>query len=300
MLVFLTGGTGWIGSAIIPDLLSHSHTVLALSRSDESDKKLSHLGATPHRGSIEDLDSLRSGAQQADGVIHCGRNWKDFQNSAELDAKAIQAIGEVIKGTKKPFIITSATMPLGNSEGRAWKEGDASNPSIKFTKSHLAHEASRKLKDDGVRSILVRLPPSVYGEGDTAFVPMIIGIAKTKGTSGYIGEGANRWPSVHRQDAVVLYRLALEASAAGTLAPGTVLHAVDENGTPFKELATLIGRKLDAPVVGVDKDEAEKQFGLLAMFIGVDNWCESEETKRVLGWKPSGAKWMETIERFYL
>ena len=280
MRVFVTGATGFIGSAIVPELINAGHQVLGLARSDAAAKSLAAAGAEAHRGDLEDLDSLRSAAGQVDGVIHCGfiHDFSNFAASCEVDRRAIEAMGAVMKGTDRPLIITSGTALV--SPGRVIDEDDM--PPADTPIPRIASEqAAMAMASQGVRTAVVRLSPSVHGQGDHGFVPMLIAVAREKGVSAYVGDGGNHWPAVHRLDAAVLYRLILEKGGAGVH-----YHGVAEEGVPFREIAAAIGRGLNIPVVSKTPAEAAEHFGWFAHFTGIDNRASSARTQATLGWQP--------------
>ena len=279
MQVFVTGATGWVGSAVVKELMAAGHRVLGLARSDPGADALKSTGALVHRGSLADLESLRSGARQSDAVIHTAFN-HDFSKFAENcaeDERAIEALGSVLEGSNRPLLVTSGVALL--SPGRTATEADAQPANSPVPrKSEAATEA---LVKRGVTASSIRLAPSVHGHGDHGFVPILIGIARATGVSAYIGDGLNRWPAVHRLDAARLYRLALERGAKGER-----FHAVAEEGVPFLEIAEVIGRRLNIPVVSKSPAEAAQHFGWFAMFAGIDAPASSARTRAELGWKP--------------
>lgn len=279
MKFFVTGATGFIGSAIVLELIEAGHQVLGLARSDAAEANVTSVGAQAHRGSLDDLDSLRSGAAASDGVIHTAfmHDFADFARAAQTDLHAIETIGAALEGSGRPFVVTSGILLLAML-GHLVTEEDVSDPAVPRVASENAAIA---LAERGVRSSVVRLPPSVHGEGDHGFVPTLITLARTKGVSAYPGDGSNRWPAVHRLDAAHLFRLALESAPAGSR-----LHGVTDEGVPVREIAGVIGRRLDVPVVSVPVEKAGDHFGFLENFFSLDSPASSTLTQQRLGWHP--------------
>jgi nucleoside-diphosphate-sugar epimerase len=289
MRVFVTGATGFIGSAVVQELLKHGHKVLGLARTDAAVGSLAAAGAEAHRGSLEDLDSLKRGASLTDGVIHLAfiHDFNNYGPAAEADRRAIETMGAVLAGSNKPLVVTSGTL-LIERKGPLATEEDKPTPNF----PRKSEEAAIALAAKGVLASTVRLPPSVHGEGDHGFVPMIINTAREKKVSAYLGDGQNRWPAVHRLDAAHLYRLVLEKGSAGAS-----YHAIGDEGVPTKEIAEAIGRGLNVPVVSKSGEDAASHFGWMARFFSLDGPASSKRTEQQLGWRPTQRGLIEDIEK---
>jgi nucleoside-diphosphate-sugar epimerase len=291
MRVFVTGASGWIGSAVVPELVEAGHQVLGLARSDASAAALTAAGAEVLRGTLDDLDTLRSAATASDGVIHLAFKHDvafsgGFQDAADADRRAVETFGEALAGSGRPFLIASGT--LGLVPGRVATErdglgpGSAAHPSGGPEIRRATALLTLSLASSGVRSSVVRLPPTVHGEGDHGFMATLVSIARDKGVSGYIGDGSNRWPAVHRFDAAHLFCLALDKAPAGS-----VLHAVADEGVPIHAIAEVIGRHLDLPVAAISPEDAAGHFAWLGGFVAMDSPASSELTRELLGWQPA-------------
>jgi len=278
MRVFVTGASGFVGSAVVHELIGAGHQVVGLARSDTSAAAIAAAGAEVLRGSLDDLDSLQSGAAAADGVIHCAfiHDFSNYAASAEADRRAIEALGAELAGSDRPFVVTSGSGGL--APGRLATEEDTV-PAGGF---RFSEEVGLSLASRGVRVSIMRLPTSVHGAGDHGFVPRLISIAREKGVSAYPGDGSNRWPAVHRIDAAHLYRLALEAAPAGSR-----LHPIGDEGVPTRAIAEVIGRHLNLPVVSVPAEQAGEHFGWLGAFFALDIPVSSRLTQQRFGWQPT-------------
>lgn len=280
MRIFVTGASGWIASAVVPELLSAGHQVLGLARSDAGAARVAALGADVQRGDLNDLDGLRSAAAASDGVVHLGYN-HDFSQmgaAAETDRAVIEAFGEVLAGSDRPLLIASGVLGLATDRPATEDDrpGTAGHPRIANAATALA------LADRGVRSIVVRFAPTVHGEGDYGFAKVLTGIAQAKGVSAYVGDGANVWPAVHRLDAGALVARAVDRAPAGA-----VLHAVAEPGVPAREIAEAIGRGLDLPVKSIPADQAVDHFGWIGPIFAANCPASSEKTQKLLDWHPT-------------
>jgi nucleoside-diphosphate-sugar epimerase len=288
MRIFVTGATGFVGSAIVNELIASGHQVLGLTRSDAGAEQLRAAGAEIHRGSLENIESLCEGARNADAVIHTAFNHdfsKFLQNCAD-DKNAILAMGAVLERSDRQMLVTSGLATI--AAGRVATEADKASPDF----PRLSETSAEAVASRGVRASAVRLAPSTHGTGDHGFVPHLINLAREKGASAYIGEGLNRWTGVHRFDAARLYRLALEKGVESG-----PYHAVDEEGIPFRQIAEVIGRRLGVPVVSKSGEEANDHFGWFARFAAMDVAASSARTKAALGWKPEQPGLLADIDR---
>lgn len=289
MRVLVTGASGFIGSAVVPELLQAGHEVVGLARSDSSAAAVRAAGAEVVRGDLTDLGVLRSAAAEADGVVHLAfiHDFSDFAESARVDRAAIDTFGDVLGGSDRPLVIASGC--LGVAPGRLATERDMPDPALNPRLAAAA--ATLALADQGVRSSIVRLAPSVHGRGDHGFVARLVDIARAHGVAGYPGDGTSRWPGIHRSDAATLFRLGLEKAPAGS-----VLHGTGEEGVQQRAIAEVIGRHLGVPVAAIADDAAPGHFGFLAGFLGLDSPVSNDLTRELLGWEPTGPGLLEDLD----
>ncbi|MER5547817.1 SDR family oxidoreductase [Streptomyces sp. NPDC002589] len=296
MRIFVTGASGWIGSALVPQLIEAGHQVVGLARSDASAAALTAAGAEVVRGTVDDLDVLRDAAAASDGVIHLAFKHDiafsgDFRGAAEADRRAVDTFGEALAGTDRPFVLASGL--AGLAPGRMATELDMPTHSDSpITIRAVTAKEVLGFSSRGIRSSVVRLSPTCHGDGDNGFMATLVAIARAKGVSGYIGDGANRWPAVHRFDAAQLFRLAAEQAPAGS-----VLHGVAEEGVAIRDVAEVIGRHLDVPVVSVAPEAAAEHFTWLADFIGLDFLAASSLTRELLDWTPTHPGLLEDLDK---
>ncbi|HXC56248.1 MAG TPA: SDR family oxidoreductase [Rhizomicrobium sp.] len=290
MRVFVTGAAGFIGSAVVQELIGAGHKVLGLARSDANAQALAVAGAEIHRGSLEDVESLKSGAAQCDGVIHTAfiHDFSKFAENGQVDKRAIEAMGEVLTG--KPLVVSSGTAMIAPGQ-LATEDMRSAHDALPRVSEQMAFGLAHK----GVRATAIRLAPAVHGTSAAGFragfVSYAAEVAREKGVSGYVGDGANRWNLVHRLDAAKLYRLALERGR-----PGSAYHAVGEEGIAVRDIAAAIGRKLNLPVRSIAPEKAGEHFGFLGMFLGLDLPVSSAQTQAELGWKPTGPGLLADLE----
>jgi nucleoside-diphosphate-sugar epimerase len=288
MRVFVTGGSGWIGSAVVPELIAAGHQVLGLARSDSSAAAIAAAGAEVLRGGLDDLDSLRAGAVSSDGVIHLAfiHDFTQFEASVQADALAIEMMGAALEGSGKALVIASGTPAL---PGRTVTERDEQPPGGPAAGRAANAQATLTMAGRGVRSSVVRLPRTVHGNGDHhGFIARLVGIARDKRVSGYVGDGSSRWPAVHVLDAAHLFRMAVEQAPAGS-----VLHGVADEGVPIREIAAVIGRNLNLPTASVPAEA----FGFLGQILAVDQPASSALTRDLLGWRPVQRGLIEDLDK---
>ena len=304
MRVFITGASGWIGSAVVPELIGAGHQVVGLARSDVSAAALAAAGAEVHRGTLDDLESLRNAAAASDGVIHLAFKHDiafsgGFQEAADADRRAVETFGEVLAGSDRPFVLASGTLGLAPGRLGTERDGHGQDPTTAALDRgpqtrHATAELVLCLASRGVRSSVVRLSPTNHGDGDHGFMASLVGIARDKGVSGYIGDGSSRWPAVHRLDSAHLFRLALERAPAGS-----TLHAVADEGVPIRDIAEVIGRHLHLRVVSIAPEDADEHFAWLAPFLALDSPASSALTRALLGWQPVQPGLIDDLEQGY-
>lgn len=289
MRIFVTGATGFVGSTVVAELKNAGHQVVGLARSEQGARSLIAAGAGVERGSLEDLESLRRGARNSDGVVHTAfiHDFSNYAASAEADRRAIEALGTALAGSGRPLVVTSGTLLLQRRSSLATEKDD---PVPNFPRK--SEEAGLAFASQGVRVSVIRLPPSVHGDGDHGFVPMLFAIAREKGVSAYLGDGLNHWPAVHRLDAARLYRLAVEKGVAGAR-----YHGIADEGVLFRDISRLIGQHLNVPLVSKSPEEAAGHFGWMSRFIGIDCPASSAQTQQQLGWRPVNASLIADIKR---
>ncbi len=300
MKVFVTGASGWIGSAVVPELLNAGHQVVGLARSDASAQRLRAAGAIVHHGDVDDPDGLATAAADSDGVIHLAFQhevaWSgNFAAAAAADRRAVEAMGAALAGSERPFVLASGM--LGMKVGQTATEDDGLVPSAAVRANPAGRRAATalftlSLAGIGVRSSVLRFPPTVHGDGDHGFMATFVAIARQRGVSAYVGDGMNRWPAVHRSDAARLTRLAVEAAPAGS-----VLHAVGDEGIPICEIAEVIGRHLEVPTTSLAPADAASHFAHLGHFVALDNPATAAITRELLAWEPTGPSLLEDLEQ---
>jgi len=292
MRVFVTGATGWIGSAVVTELLDAGHDVVGLARSDQGAAAVAATGAEVLRGSLDDLDVLGSGAAAADGVIHTAyiHDFSQMEHAAQADLGAIETLAGALEGSDRPLVVTTGTALI--KPGSVVTEEDSPDPAAGAHPRITTELAVKALAAEGRHVSVVRPGASVHGEGDHGFVPVLIDVARRTGVSGYVGDGSNRWPAVHRFDAAHLYRLALEQAPVGG-----VFHAIGDEGVPTRDIAELIGRHLDIPAVSIAPENAAEHFGWIGMFFALDAPASSALTQQRLGWTPTRPGLLEDLDQ---
>ncbi|MFD9818896.1 SDR family oxidoreductase [Streptomyces violascens] len=303
MRVFVTGASGWIGSALVPELIGVGHQVVGLARSDAAAGELVAAGAEVYRGTLDDLDGLRSAAADSDGVIHLAFKHDiafagDFAGAVRADRRAVEALGEALAGSDRPFVLASGLAGLVAGRVSTEQDGHDIDPDDSAQSGtgpdgrRATAELALRLASRGIRSSVLRLPPTVYGAGDSGFMAALVRIAREKEVSGYVGEGAARWPAVHRLDAAHLFRLALEEAPAGS-----TLHAVADEGVPLRSVAEVMGRHLDLPVVSIAPERAGEHYGWLGGLTALDCPASSALTRELLGWQPTRPGLIDDLEK---
>jgi nucleoside-diphosphate-sugar epimerase len=280
MRVFVTGASGWIGSAVVPELLAAGHDVVGLARSERSADTITGLGAEVHRGSLDDVESLRAGAEKADGVVHLGyhHDFSQMAEAAHIDRRAIETFGEVLAGTDGPLVVAAGVLGMGG--GQEATERDRPDPAVHPRVA--TGEVVLALADHGVRAVLVRFAPTVHGAGDQGFIATLVELARRTGVAGYVEDGSNRWPAVHRLDAAALVGLGVGSAPAGS-----VLHAVAEPGLATRDIAEAIGRSIGVPAQSIPTAQAAAHFGWIGGFFGMDSPASNTLTRELTGWTPT-------------
>jgi nucleoside-diphosphate-sugar epimerase len=302
MKIFVTGASGWIGSAVVPELLGAGHEVVGLARSDSSAKKLQEAGAIVHRGDLDDPAGLAEAAADSDGVIHLAFQHEtafggDFATAGAADRRAVEVMGAALAGSDRPFVLASGMVGLALGGTATENDGLVATPEIRANPAGVRSATALlalSLRGIGVRSSVLRFPPTVHGDGDNGFMAISVGIARQSGVAGYVGDGANRWPAVHVSDAARLARLAVESAPAGS-----VLHAAGEEGVPFRRIAEAMGCGLGLPTQSVDPTNAFEHFGFLGLFAGLDSPASATITRELLGWEATGPSLLEDLEKDY-
>jgi len=293
MRIFVTGASGWIGSAVVPELLGAGHQVVGLARSDASAAALAAAGAEVQRGTLDDLDTIGSAAAASDGVIHLAFKHElaftgDFQGAADADRRAIETFGDALAGSDRPFVLASGLLGVAPGRLATERDGHEADPAVASLMGggpevrHANAELALSLAARGVRSSIVRLPPTNHGDGDNGFMAFLVAIAREKGASGYIGDGANRWPAVHRLDSARLFKLAVEKAPAGS-----TLHAVADEGVPLRDVAEVISRHLQVPVSAISPEDAGEHFGWIGAVVAMDAPASGAITRELMGWEPT-------------
>jgi nucleoside-diphosphate-sugar epimerase len=300
MRIFVTGASGWIGSAVVSELLGAGHEVVGLARSEASARRLEAAGAIVQHGDIDDPDGLAKAAADSEGVIHLAFQHEvafggNFAAAGAADRRAVEAMGAALADSDRPFVLASGI--LGLTTGRVATENDGlvANAEVRANPAGRRHATALltlSLRGVGVRSSVLRFPPTVHGDGDHGFVATLVGIARQRGVAGYVGDGGNRWPAVHRSDAARLARLALEAAPAGS-----VLHAVGDEGVPFREIAGAMGRHLGVPTESITPTDAVEHFAPLGPFVALDSPANAAITRELLGWEPTGPSLLEDLDQ---
>ena len=300
MRIFVTGASGWIGSAVVPELLGAGHEVVGLARSETSAQRLEAAGALVYRGDLDDADGLAKAASDSEGVIHLAFQHEvafggNFAAAGAADRRAVEAMGAALADSDRPLVLASGM--LGLTPGRVATENDGLVPDASVRGNPAGIRAATallalSLRGIGVRSSVLRLPPTVHGDGDNGFMATLVGIARERGVAGYVGDGSNRWPAVHRYDAASLFRLAVEAAPAGS-----VLHAAADEGVAFRDISDAMGRHLGVPAASVAPGDAAEHFAHLGHFVGLDSPASAAVTWELLAWEPTGPSLLEDLER---